>query len=71
MTLVKKDCGKHWGNTSGPCSKCALHADYRRKGYLQYGGAPWAEMIGAPVEQSIQERAIENARKFNGDKNYE
>lgn len=62
--LKLNDCGKHWGH-GGRCSKCSLHADYQRKGYLQYQGTPWSEVIGQPVEQSIQERAIKNAHLFN------
>lgn len=44
--LVKKDCGIHWGMESGPCKKCSLNAKYKASGGLQYGGTPWAAVLG-------------------------
>lgn len=63
--LVKKDCGKHWGQVAGKCSKCALNEDYQRKGCLQYGGTPWLAVIEPAQGQSLQDRAIESAHKYN------
>lgn len=64
--LIKKDCGKHYGTTGGKCSKCALNADYQRKGYLQYQGTPWSAAVGPVVgSESIQDRAIESAHRWH------
>jgi hypothetical protein len=53
MKLVKKDCGKHFGEQAGPCAKCGHFARQLAKpefrAGLQYGGTPWNAVTG-PIE---------------------
>lgn len=50
-TLVLKDCGKHWGETSGRCSKCAHFGAMRAEHpeWFQYDGPPWLAVLGEPI----------------------
>lgn len=49
---VLKDCGKHYGIKSGPCSKCCMNANKSlayRQGF-QAGDTPYVALIGRPVK---------------------
>lgn len=56
-TLVKLDCGKHFGREYKKCAKCEYYnqlsndpkyADYRRG--LQWNGTPWGVILGDKLE---------------------
>lgn len=50
--LIKKYCGKHYGEAPGPCSKCA-YIDNHRKAHpecYQYDGTPWIAVL-SPLSQ--------------------
>ena len=63
IKLVKLDCGLHWGRKAGSCAKCAsgiTHHDIAHK----HDRALLSAL--KPVPQSLQDRAIEAARRWNG-----
>ena len=54
IKYVLKDCGKHWGPTAGPCSKCPYldklyHPGSKYRRGLQYSGTPWWAILGEKV----------------------
>ena len=63
--LVKKDCGIHWGMTSGPCRKCGANANVsaKHRAGLQYGGTPWAAVLGDEAPKDAPKMPMPNASK--------
>lgn len=59
--MIKLDCGKHHG-AGGRCSKCGSGVTQR-----DIASQRDRALIAAiqPVNQSLQERAIESAKRYN------
>jgi hypothetical protein len=65
-TLIKNDCGKHWGR-GGKCSKCAyfgeLNAKPEYRAGLQYTGTPFIACLETEA-QAADRRIDESAARY-------
>jgi len=57
IKLFKKNCGKHWGITTGQCKKCKYFATQDTK-LVQHNGDPWWMIEGSPIPKTEYNPAL-------------